>query len=195
MAVGTAISVAQYLSSTYEPDCDYVDGVIEERNVGERTHARLQARIAAFLFSRYEALGIGVFTEICIQVSATRFRIPDICAALGDPGEEVLAKPPFLCVEILSPEDRMSRLEIRIQDYLQMGVQYVWVLDPLTRQAYLATAAEGLREIKNSVLRIENPELEMPLAGLWAERRRSDATSPDFDTCSAGCCSVIQPEP
>jgi Uma2 family endonuclease len=167
MATGTAISLEQYLVSTFEPDCDYVDGEIEERNVGERTHARLQARITAYLLARYEAQGVEVFTEIRIRVSPSRFRIPDICATVGDPREEVLTRPPFLCVEILSPEDRMSRLEMRIQDYLQMGVPNVWVLDPLTHQAYIATPADGLREIKTGVLRTESPTLEMPLAGLW----------------------------
>jgi Uma2 family endonuclease len=102
-----------------------------------------------------------------MRVSPTRYRIPDVCATLGDPGEEVFTKPPFLCIEILSPEDRMSRLEIRIQDYLTMGVPYVWVLDPSTKQAYVATSADGLREIKGGVLRTSDPKLEMPLAGLW----------------------------
>ena len=111
MATGTAIPLAQYLSSSYEPDCDYVDGELEERNVGERTHARLQARITAYLLTHYEAQGIEVFTEVRVQVSPTRFRIPDVCATIGDPGEEVLTQPPSLCVEILSPEDRMSRLD------------------------------------------------------------------------------------
>jgi Uma2 family endonuclease len=56
---------------------------------------------------------------------------------------------------------------VRIQDCLQMGVPYVWLLDPFTKQAYVATAAEGLREVKDGVLRTENPTIEMPLAGLW----------------------------
>ncbi|MEO5924083.1 MAG: Uma2 family endonuclease [Bryobacteraceae bacterium] len=167
MSTGTAVSLEQYLAHVYEPDCDFVDGEIEERNVGERTHARLQARITAYLLATYAASGVEVFTEIRIRVSQTRFRIPDVCATIGDPGEEVFTKPPFLCVEILSPEDRMSRLEVRIQDYLQMGVPYVWVLDPSTRQAYIATAAEGLREVKDGVLRASDPTLEMPLDGLW----------------------------
>ena len=34
MSTRTLISVEEYLASTYEPDCDYVDGRIEERNVG-----------------------------------------------------------------------------------------------------------------------------------------------------------------
>jgi Uma2 family endonuclease len=166
MSTGTAVSLEQYLAHVYEPDCDFVDGEIEERNVGERTHARLQARITAYLLTAYGTSGIEVFTEIRIRVSATRYRIPDVCATIGDPGEEVFTKPPFLCVEILSPEDRVSRLEVRIQDYLKMGVPFVWVLDPSTRQAYVATEAEGLREVKDGVLRAE-PALKMPLAGLW----------------------------
>ena len=39
-------------------------------------------------------------------------------------------------------------------------------IDPATRQAYVATEADGLREVKDGVLRAE-PTLEMPLAGLW----------------------------
>ena len=167
MAAGTTISLQQYLATVYEPDCDFVDGELEERNLGGRSHARLQLKVGSYLLGRYESTGLAVFTELRIRVSATRYRIPDVCATLGDPDEEVLTKPPFLCVEILSPEDRMSRIEMRIQDYLTMGVAFVWVLDPLTKQSYVATKAEGLREVKDGVLRTADPALEMPLAGLW----------------------------
>ena len=37
------ISIEEYLSHTYEPDCDYVDGHLEERNLGERDHSRLHS--------------------------------------------------------------------------------------------------------------------------------------------------------
>lgn len=167
MPASTAVPLAEYLATVYEPDCDYVDGELEERNGGEFTHARLQGRIILYLLTRYESQGIEAFPELRIQVSPSRFRIPDVCVTIGNPGEEILTKPPFLCIEILSPEDRMSRLEVRIQDFLQMGVPHVWVLDPLTRQAYIATATDGLREVKSGVLRAENPTIEMPLAGLW----------------------------
>ena len=58
----------------------------------------------------------------------------------------------------------MSRVEVRINDYLAMGVPYVWVLDPETKQAFTATAAEGLKEVKTGMLRTEDPVLELPLA-------------------------------
>ena len=43
MSSATLISVSEYLKSSYRPDCDYVDGRVEERNVGEHDHAALQA--------------------------------------------------------------------------------------------------------------------------------------------------------
>jgi Uma2 family endonuclease len=72
-----------------------------------------------------------------------------------------------LCIEILSPEDRMSRVEERINDYLEMGVPAVWVLDPYTKQAFTATMAEGLREVKSGILKTGEPAIEVPLAEIF----------------------------
>jgi Uma2 family endonuclease len=155
------------LASSFRPDCDYVDGHIEERNLGERTHGRIQGRLIKFL-GRYEEPGkIEVLPEVRVQVRPQRFRVPDVCVVLGDSDEEILTEPPFLCIEILSPEDRMTRIEERINDYLDMGVPYVWVLDPQTRKAFFATSAEGLREVTGGALRTENPVMEVPLSEIF----------------------------
>jgi Uma2 family endonuclease len=161
------ISVEEYLASSYEPDCDYVDGHIEERNLGEWAHATLQLRIGSYLLTHYEREGAVVATELRIRVSPTRIRIPDVCVFLGHPGEEVPTKPPFICIEVLSPEDRMSRVEKRLQDFLEMGVPNVWLLNPQTKQAYVATAADGLREVKTGVLTTANPTFEVPLSEVF----------------------------
>ena len=52
MASTTLISVSEYLKATYRPDCDYVDGRIEERNVGEHDHAALQAALILWFGQR-----------------------------------------------------------------------------------------------------------------------------------------------
>jgi competence CoiA-like predicted nuclease len=62
----------------------------------------------------------------------------------------------------------MTRIIERTEDYLEMGVAYVWVLDPKLKIAYTTTAAEGLRESKSTVLRTENPTLEVPLNEIFA---------------------------
>ncbi len=165
MSTKTLVSVEEYLASTYEPDCDYVDGHIEERNLGERPHSRLQGRLIVILTALVPA-GIEVIPELRVQVKPTRFRVPDVCISEYS-DEPIVTKAPLLCIEVLSPEDRMSRIEVRIKDYLEMGVPCVWVLDPDTRQAYIATPAEGLREVKSGVLRTDHPALEVRLSEVF----------------------------
>jgi Uma2 family endonuclease len=168
MAARTLISVEEYLATSYRPDCDYVDGEVVERNLGKRDHGWLQAAVTAYFFNRRRQWNITVITELRIRVKPTRFRIPDVCVILGDTDEQILTLPPFICIEILSPKDRMKRVQERIDEYLEMGVPYVWVLNPETEQAYTATAAEGLHELKTGVLKTENPTLEVPLSEIFA---------------------------
>jgi hypothetical protein len=68
MASTTLISVSEYLKTTYRPDCDFVDGRIEERNVGEHDHAALQA---ALIYGLGSASRSG--TLKCFPSSASRF--------------------------------------------------------------------------------------------------------------------------
>ncbi len=167
MQTDELISVREYLSTSYDPDCDYVDGVIVKRNVGEFDHARLQMAIGNYLYHRRKELGIVVGPEQRVQISATRFRVPDICVRLAsDPPEQIFTTPPFICVEVLSPEDRISTMQERITDYLEMGVRYVWILDPRKRKAYRATET-GVQEI--SELRTENPDILIPIDALFEE--------------------------
>ena len=42
MATATIVPVEEYLRTSYDPDMEYVDGALLERNVGERRHSRLQ---------------------------------------------------------------------------------------------------------------------------------------------------------
>src|ERR1044071_4936051 len=85
MATSTLIPVEEYLHTSYSPDCDFVDGVVQERNAGERSHAKLQRLliIALSMLNGKERPGVHVYPEQRVQVSPTRFRIPDICVVAG----------------------------------------------------------------------------------------------------------------
>ena len=104
------ISLEEYLTTVYEPDCEYIDGELLERNMGEVDHAGLQTIIAAVLYGQSEAAGVYVFTELRVQLSPSRFRIPDITVTKHRGRGRILREPPFLCIEILSPEDRASQI-------------------------------------------------------------------------------------
>lgn len=157
------VPVEEYLTTVYQPDCDYVDGEVLERNMGERDHAWLETAVGAYFFGRRREWNITVLTEMRVQVTPNRFRIPDLCVVLGDTNEQILTTPPFLCIEILSPDDRWSRVQARIRDFLAMGVPYIWVLDSQNKTAFIETLREGLREVKDGVLRTQNPAFEVSL--------------------------------
>jgi Uma2 family endonuclease len=163
MKTSAPVSVEEYLSTDYSPDVDYVDGELMERNVGEKDHSRLQGLLTAYLVNREVEYGIRAFPEQRVRVSPRRFRVPDVCVTVGlEPDEQIFTTPPFLCIEILSPEDRMSRIQQKIDDYLSFGVHYVWLIDPQSKRAWVYTR-EGIAEVKDGVLRTEKPSISVPI--------------------------------
>ncbi len=127
----TLISVEEYLHTAYEPDAEYVDGVIEERNVGEDQHSNWQAALVIFFGLHRREWSIRVRPELRTKTSERRYRVPDVAildAALAR--EPIATTPPLIAFEILSPEDRLSRLIIRLGDFESMGVPAIYVIDP-----------------------------------------------------------------
>ena len=162
----TAVTIQEYLSTSYRPDCDYVDGEVQEQNVGTFDHGRLQGAIFAYFYNRRKEWGIRVVPEQRVQVSPTRFRVPDVCVIVGEPTGQIFREPPFICIEILSPDDRVSRTNERMADYLRFGVPYVWLMDPQTQKAWRCTTG-AMVEVPE--LRTENPTMVVPLAELFTD--------------------------
>jgi len=166
MPVGTSVSVSEYLNTSYRPDCDYLDGELLERNVGERDHSRLLGLLSWYLGSREAEWGILVAISLRMRITATRFRVADITVITGGPpAGQIVTEPPFLCVEILSPSDRLAEMQDRIDDYLAFGVRYVWVINPRTRHAYIHTSA-GIQDVRDGVLTTQNPDIRVVLGEL-----------------------------
>jgi Uma2 family endonuclease len=145
LVTAAQLSLEEYLHTSYRPDCDFVDGSIEERNVGEREHSILQIALGAWFFNRRSEWRIVVMSEQRTRVAENRVRLPDVCIVSSDaPFERVTLTPPLIAIEILSAEDRMNRVILRLDDFLKMGVPNLWLLDPIERIAYTYTAA-GLK--------------------------------------------------
>jgi Uma2 family endonuclease len=140
MASAIQIPVTEYLESTYQPDCEYIDGEVLERNVGKWLHARVQWLLAGWFGKHESEWNVIGSTEQRIQVSPTRIRIPDLVVLRPGPQPDVLTAPPLLVIEILSPDDTYSDLQERCQDYLSMGVETVWIVDPKTRSGRMCLA-------------------------------------------------------
>jgi len=126
MSASTLISQAEYLSTSYRPDCDYVDGEVRDRNVGESEHSILQAAITAWFWNHQGEWQIEVRPEQRVQVSPTRFRAPDICVVRANqPREPIATAAPLACIEILSKDDSLRSMRERVKDYLDFGTEHV----------------------------------------------------------------------
>ena len=168
MKAATLVPVEEYLRTTYRPDCDYVDGEVLERNVGEHEHSDLQTEIVVYFRNRRKQWNVHAVVEQRVQVSARRFRIPDVCVVLGHgPHPPIFKDPPFICIEILSRKDTLTSTQERIDDYLNFGVRYAWLINPLNRRAWVYTT-DGSREVKDGILRTENPSISIPLDEIFA---------------------------
>ena len=133
MGLTTSVPVGEYLSSVYDPDVDFVEGELEDRNGGEKDYAKLQLRVVRLLDTGKWFVTI----ETRIRISPTRYRVPDVCVYEQEPEEQVFHTAPWIIVEILSPEDRMSRMQRKMEDYHAIGCPNIWILDPWRRKAYL----------------------------------------------------------
>ena len=100
------VTVEDYLNSAYDPDVEFVDGVLVERNVGDWLHSLVQSNVLFALRRKYPHL--KVVAELRSSVTGTRYRLPDVCVLLAAPKTKYLMDAAFLVVEILSEGDVMS---------------------------------------------------------------------------------------
>jgi Uma2 family endonuclease len=166
MATTTHVPVEVYLRSSYEPDAEYVDGQVEERPAGEFDHASWQMAIQQRFLQHEKEWGIRVRPALRVQISPTRFRVPDVTVLdRGLPIEQIITHPPVAVFEVLSPEDTLRRLKRKLEDYHTMGIPEIWVIDPddssfyryqdreLQRKDFFSHPAKGIEfdmnELKN----------------------------------------------
>jgi Uma2 family endonuclease len=147
MATKVHIPVHVYLSSSYEPDADYVDGEIEERPGGENDHSAWQEAICFWFRQHAEEWKVRVRPELRLQVGATRFLVPDVTVLdRNQPTEQIVTRPPLAVFEVLSPEDSLQRLKRKLQDYKTMGIPEILVIDPQDATYYRYEKSQLLRE-------------------------------------------------
>jgi Uma2 family endonuclease len=162
------VSIDEYLHSDPQPDVDYLDGVLEQRLMGEIDHADVQGTLYAFLHAHRNHWSIRSFVEARVQVAPTRFRIPDVCVMPATwQRTRIVREAPLLCVEVKSEGFTLKREITRAHDYLRMGVPEVWILDPESRSAHILRG-DSVTEQREGVLRLANTPIEIDLAALFA---------------------------
>jgi Uma2 family endonuclease len=166
------IPVEEYLNTTYHPDRDYIDGETQERNMGETPHGKLQVFLGWYFTNHRDEWRVEAITEQRVQITSSRFRIPDVCLISYDaPDELIVSTPPVLCIEILSRDDSMTEILQRVEDYLTLGVPAVWVVDPWRQRAY-SIDPTGTLHPEPELLRVPNTPIQVPTPELFRELTR-----------------------
>ena len=172
MATVATIPVSEYLETAFEHDAEFVDGRVEVRPVGELDHGKLQRKLLLLLSApEYEHLFLCI-PELRVQVSPTRYRVPDLCVLSAQaPEEQIITTPPLLCIEILSPEDTMRNTLMRVRDLLAMGVEAVWVFDPESRTVQVC-AGNSREERACGFLKVPLTNLELNVDDVFSALRK-----------------------
>ena len=149
MSTATLIPVEEYLNTSYDPDVEYVDGVLVERNVGDYLHSLIQSNIIFALRRKYPHL--RVLPELRSRTRETRYRLPDVCVLLAPPNARYLVDAAHIAIEILSEADRMSEVLEKLEEYAAKGVPNIWLIDPQL-QRISVYAAGNLELVKGDAI-------------------------------------------
>jgi Uma2 family endonuclease len=154
MATATSIPLSEYLQTTYEPDCDYIDGELKERNMGEQPHGHLQTILSSIFHANRKTWAVRSLTESRVQTRPARFRIPYICILRSsDPRDEIIRFAPLVCIEILSKDDSLMDLQEKVNEFQMMGVEHIRIVDPRLRKGYVASS-QGFQHVENGIFAV-----------------------------------------
>jgi Uma2 family endonuclease len=165
MGTKAALPVEEYLHTAF-PDLDkeYRDGVLVERSLPDYLHSKTQGLLIALFVALRKAFPVFVCPELRVRVRPGLIRIPDVSVYYpNEPQEPVPTIPPFVAIEILSPDDRMTDVRAKFAEYRAWGVTHVWLVDPHSKRMYTCDA----ELVEVSVLRITELGVELRPADIF----------------------------
>jgi Uma2 family endonuclease len=165
------VSLDEYLNTSYEPDREFVDGALLERNVGTPRHGLLQIIVGSYFRQYRKSHGIRTFGDTRLRIAARRHRIPDVMV-VEEPFQEdrVITDVPAITVEIKSPDDTFDQIIEKCFEYEALGVRNILVMDPDNRRAWLFEQST-LRALPGASidLHLRQSTIDFPFAEMFAE--------------------------
>ena len=164
MATASTLLTLEEFNAQYanEHGYEYWFGEVVRKGMPTWLHGVLQVILAEFL----HRLGYITGSEIDLRIDPNWQPRPDIAAALKIEGRYP-TKPVDIVVEVLSPDDPMTRVYEKCRQYTRIGIPQIFVFDPESK-----TAWEWSRETHNletiQALHLANRSM-LPVAEIWAE--------------------------
>jgi Uma2 family endonuclease len=176
------LTAREFEQLTFERPTELVRGEIVEQEMPTSQHGAICIAIAAILYNWSRAGKHGVVfgndSHVLVEQDPDTVRGPDVAFIRRDrlphsklpPGTLEIA--PDLVVEVLSPSDRWSQVESKIEEYLSAGVREVWIIDPELRTVSIQQPEQPSIRLRESDA-IERQQLlpgfRCPIAELFAD--------------------------
>jgi Uma2 family endonuclease len=165
--------VDEYLNSSYEHDMEYVDGILVERGMPTLPHSLLQKLLLLWFTQYEEEFEFEAIQEARTQIiERARYRIPDIMLCPRPlPAGRICDVVPWAVIEVLSPDDTISRTRARLLDYSRIGVSQLLLMDP---EEYVTHRFEAGSLLQCEFRTIPTPRGDVPFdsAELFRQLRR-----------------------
>jgi Uma2 family endonuclease len=168
----------------HRPDlnpCELVNGrVVPTMPTGDEhadVESELGMRLRAYGKETRRGRAVGGEVGIYIRRNPDTVRAADIVFISRERDLRPRAKgyfeiAPDLVVEVLSPDDRMSRMREKLRDYFSAGVRVVWVVDPALRRVLVHRSLTDVTVLDDRQILTEEellPGFSVPVAELFPE--------------------------
>jgi Uma2 family endonuclease len=181
-AVHGELSLAEWFALAEDERGELVDGHLVEEEVPNYVHEILVILLGSLLRGWFAPRGGFVGgSDAKLAVGPKQGRRPDLTVYLAGtplpPLSGVIAQPPDIAIEIVSPtprDGRRDRVE-KVADYAAFGVRYYWIVDPQLRS--LEILGRGPQGRYEHLLGATEGKIDIPgsdgfildLDAVWAE--------------------------
>ena len=159
----TFLSVDEYLDRHFEPETELIAGELRPKPWGTDKHSDMCAWLDTLLLKQAGRSRTRV--ELSLRIGDD-ILIPDVCVLRDKKKElyrDILAEPPLLCVEVISPSQRHSEMIAKCERYHEFGVPFCWVIDPVAKRAWEshpdAPAVESTSDLRAGEFAVSRAEL------------------------------------
>ena len=122
-----------------KPPYEYWYGQAIQKSMPTLLHSIVQYLIQALLRNAGWTTG----SEARLKIVPNAEPVPDVIAIRGKFKGRYPTSAPELCIEILSPSDRLAQAFEKAKTYISWGSQCVWIIDPEKRTAWTLSSESG----------------------------------------------------
>jgi Uma2 family endonuclease len=133
---GEPVSIEEYLSNPAFEHSEYVNGEVMPLNMGTKSHSKIHVKCRAILqdYLKRNPIGFaGAELRCRLRIgNGLHYRLPDIAVVPIDPSPDspYLEGAPDMVVEIKSPEDKITPLFDKLEEYFANGTKLAWIVLP-----------------------------------------------------------------